>query len=74
MEDSKKTSEDEEAESNSSEKLTTYGLCFLGIAGIIIFWIFIPDFALQFTLFTIPFIGFMIFVGKKGWLNTDGNE
>ena len=68
MEDSKKTSEDEEAESNSSVKFQTYVLCFAGIASIILVWIMIPDFAMQFTLFAIPVTGFMIFAMKKGWL------
>ena len=73
MEDSKKTSEDEEAESNSSEKLKTYALCFVCIASIILVWIMVPDFAMQFTLFAIPGTGFMIFAMKKGWLKTDLN-
>jgi hypothetical protein len=73
MEDSKKTSEDEEAEPNSSEKLTTYVLCFAGIASIILVWIMVPDFAMQFTLFAIPVTGFIIFAMKKGWLNTGLN-
>ena len=68
MEDSKKTSEDEEAESNYSEKLKTYVLCFAGIASIILVWIMVPDFAMQFTLVAIPLTGFMIFAMKKGWL------
>ena len=72
MEDSKKTSEDEEAESNSSEKLKTYVLCFAGIASIILVWIMIPDFAMQFTLFAIPMTGFSVLAMKKGWLKGVG--
>ena len=68
MEDSKKTSEEEEVESNSSVKFQTCVLCFAGIASIIIVWIFIPDFAMQFTLFAIPTTGFGILAVKKGWL------
>ena len=65
MEDSKKTSEDEEAESNSSVKLVTYILCFAGITSITSYWIFIPDLALYLTLFEIPLIGFFILALKK---------
>ena len=59
---------DEEPESNSSVKFQTCVLCFAGIASIIIVWIFIPDFAMQFTLFAIPTTGFGILAVKKGWL------
>ena len=68
MEDAKKTSEDEEAESNYSVKFQTYALCFVCIASIILAWIMVPWFAMPFTLFAIPGTGFMIFAIKKGWL------
>ena len=68
MEDAKKTSEDEEAESNYSVKFQTYALCFVCIASIILVWIMVPWFAMPFTLFAIPGTGFMIFAMKKGWL------
>ena len=68
MEDAKKTSEDEEAESNYSVKFQTYALCFVCIASIVIVWICIPDFAMPFTLFAIPTTGFGILAMKKGWL------
>jgi len=78
MEDSKKTSEEEEVESNSSVKFQTPrwacpALCFVCIACIIIVWIIIPDFAMPFTLFAIPTTGFGILAMKKGWLYTDLN-
>ena len=62
---------DEEPESNSSVKFQTCVLCFAGIASIILVWIMVPDFAMQFTLFAIPGTGFMIFAMKKGWLDED---
>ena len=64
---------DEEPESNSSVKFQTCVLCFAGIASIILVWIMVPDFAMQFTLFAIPVTGFIIFAMKKGWLNTGLN-
>jgi hypothetical protein len=48
--------------------LITCILCLVGIASIIIYWIFIPELAMYLTLFEIPFIGFFILVGRKGWI------
>ena len=69
MEDSKKTSEDEEASLNARVKFLTYVLLFCGIGAIIGFWVFTPtDIALLCTpIVTIKF-GFFILALKKGWI------